>query len=203
MYESAHFISSKTLGLPRSADARGLPGTTPTTARSRLHIRSYADRFDLRSHIQFDTGVVHAAFSIRTDLGNSELTDGRRVRACYLVCANGVTWEPNVISWFGFRRRDPPPVTYRDASECRRQTRLCRRGRQLRCRHRLRRSLRRGPGVLSVRMRVPLHPEAHLRHSGGRLRPQRFKLPHWLEVRAFGVMLRLMNGDPLRQAPQT
>ena len=91
MYESAHFISSKTLSgfpdLPMPEDYPDYPNHRQILA----YIRSYADRFDLRSHIQFDTGVVHAALD-QDGSWQLELTDGRRVRARYLVCANGVTW---------------------------------------------------------------------------------------------------------------
>ena len=117
MYESAHFISSKTLSgfpdLPMPEDYPDYPNHRQILA----YIRSYADRFDLRSHIQFDTGVVHAALD-QDGSWQLELTDGRRVRARYLVCANGVTWEPNVISWPGrFDGEIRHSVTYRDASE--------------------------------------------------------------------------------------
>ena len=61
MYESAHFISSKTLsGFPGFP----MPDRYPDYPNHRQildYIRSYADRFDLRRHIQFECGVLHAA----------------------------------------------------------------------------------------------------------------------------------------------
>lgn len=198
MYESAHFISSKTLSgfpdLPMPEDYPDYPNHRQILA----YIRSYADRFDLRSHIQFDTGVVHAALD-QDGSWQLELTDGRRVHARYLVCANGVTWEPNVISWPGrFDGEIRHSVTYRDASEFAGKRVLVvgagNSGVDIACDA----AFAADQAFLSVRRGyhfIPKHifgtPADVFAHNGP-------KLPHWLEVRAFGVMLRLMNGDLTR-----
>ena len=46
-----------------------------------------------------------------------ELTDGRRVRARYLVCANGVTGNPTSSHGLAVSTARSSSVTYRDASE--------------------------------------------------------------------------------------
>ncbi|MEM7274168.1 MAG: NAD(P)-binding domain-containing protein [Actinomycetota bacterium] len=100
MYESAHFISSKTLsGFPGFP----MPDHYPDYPNHREildYIRSYADEYDLRRHIEFDVSVVHAS-SATGGRWLVELSDGRSVSAGYLICANGVTWEPNVVTWPG------------------------------------------------------------------------------------------------------
>jgi len=63
MYESAHFISSKTLsGFPGFP----MPDRYPDYPNHRQildYIRSYADRFDFRGHIKFEGGSLHAALA--------------------------------------------------------------------------------------------------------------------------------------------
>ncbi|MEM9200887.1 MAG: NAD(P)-binding domain-containing protein [Actinomycetota bacterium] len=116
MYESAHFISSRTLsGFPDFP----MPDRYPDYPNHRQlleYIRSYADAFGLRPHIRFGTAVDHATPS---DTGwRLELGDGTTVEARYLVCANGVTWVPNLVTWPGeFNGEIRHSVTYRDAAE--------------------------------------------------------------------------------------
>ncbi|MEM9041748.1 MAG: NAD(P)-binding domain-containing protein [Actinomycetota bacterium] len=119
MYESAHFISSKTLsgfaGFPMPDDYPHYPSHRQILA----YIRSFAEAYDLRRHVEFDNGVDQA----KTDadgLWVLQMADGSERRCRYLVCANGVTWEPNEVTWPGqetFTGEIRHSVTYRDAAE--------------------------------------------------------------------------------------
>ena len=198
MYESAHFISSKTLsGFPGFP----MPDRYPDYPNHRQildYIRSYADRFDLRRHIQFECGVLHAAL----DADGSwklDLSDGKSVKARYLVCANGVTWEPNIVTWPGrFDGEVRHSVTYRDVGELAGKRVLVigagNSGVDIACDA----AFAAEQAFLSVRRGyhfIPKHifgtPSDVFAHDGPRV-------PHWLEVRAFGLMLRLVNGDLTR-----
>lgn len=117
MYESAHFISSKTRsgfpGFPMPAAYPDYPNHRQILA----YIRAFADEFDLRRNVRFDSAVRHARpTSERTW---EILLDDGSVRHCrYLVCANGITWEPNEVTWPGtFSGEIRHSVTYRSASE--------------------------------------------------------------------------------------
>jgi cation diffusion facilitator CzcD-associated flavoprotein CzcO/amino acid transporter len=103
MYESAHFISSKYtssfFGLPMPKDYPDYPDHRQLLR----YIRDFTDAFELRAGIRFNTSVKHAE-----PLGENAI-DGWRVTlssgeiAVYkgLICANGVTWHPNLPSYPG------------------------------------------------------------------------------------------------------
>ena len=119
MYESAHFISSRTLsgfpGFPMPSDYPDYPNHRQLLD----YIRSFADAFDLRRHITFDTAVDHASLTAEGEW-LLELADGSTQRARYLVCANGVTWVPNIVEWPGqFNGEVRHSVTYRSPEEFR------------------------------------------------------------------------------------
>ena len=100
MYESAHFISSKTLaGFPDFPMPDSYPDY-PSHKQIFRYIKDFADAFDLRKHIHFDTSVtqVHQEESKKWTI----TIDSQENYECdYLVCANGVTWEPNHVVWPG------------------------------------------------------------------------------------------------------
>ena len=198
MYESAHFISSKTLsGFPDFPMPEDYPDY-PNHRQILVYIRSYADRFDLRRHVEFNTGVLHAALDEdgrwRLDLGA-----GRQASCRYLVCANGVTWEPNLITWPGaFDGEIRHSVTYRSADEFAGKRVLVvgagNSGVDIACDA----AFAADQAFLSVRRGyhfIPKHlfgkPSDVFAHNGPHL-------PHWIEVRAFSVMLRMLNGDLTR-----
>lgn len=117
MYESAHFISSRTLsgfpGFPMPDDYPDYPNHRQLLS----YIRSFAEKFELRQHIKFDHTVTSAT---RDEAGRWTIkaADGTTLQANYLICANGVTWEPNKVEWPGqFNGEIRHSVTYRSADE--------------------------------------------------------------------------------------
>ena len=99
MYESAHFISSKTMsghyGFP-------MPDSYPDYPSHRQileYIRSFSAAFGLDKHVEFNTTVESA----RHDNGRWTLQTDKGTRGSYrwLVCANGVTWIPKVPEFPG------------------------------------------------------------------------------------------------------
>ncbi len=116
MYESAHFISSRTLsGFPDFPMPDDYPDY-PDHRQLLDYIRGFADRFDLRRNITFNTEVTEA----RLDEGmwQLSLSDGSTRQARYLVCANGVTWVPNQVTWPGdFDGEVRHSSTYRSPAE--------------------------------------------------------------------------------------
>ncbi|MGH8239315.1 MAG: amino acid permease, partial [Steroidobacteraceae bacterium] len=103
MYESAHFISSKYtsgfFGFPMPQDYPDYPGHRQLHA----YIRDFADVYGLREGVTFGCAVERAE-----PLGE-QARDGWRVRLANgetrmyrgVVCANGVTWHPNMPSYPG------------------------------------------------------------------------------------------------------
>ena len=99
MYESAHFISSKYtsyfFGYPMPASYPDYPGYR----QLRDYIRAFAAEYGLYDHATLGNGVARAE---RVD-GRWQvwLADGQRREYSHLVCANGVTWDPNMPNYPG------------------------------------------------------------------------------------------------------
>jgi cation diffusion facilitator CzcD-associated flavoprotein CzcO len=100
MYESAHFISSKTLsgfeGHPFPDDYPDYPNREQVLA----YIRSFAADRGLEPHIRFGAEVERAE---RSDDGGWEvsLADGETRRYSHLVAATGHQWEPRIPDYPG------------------------------------------------------------------------------------------------------
>jgi cation diffusion facilitator CzcD-associated flavoprotein CzcO len=122
MYESAHFISSKTTsgfyGLPMPDDYPDYP----TYRQIRDYIRAFAVEFGLYDHIVFNAHVERTKLE---DEGSWTVTvageaEPRRYRG--LICANGTTWTPNLPTYPGletFGGEVRHANIYRDPAELR------------------------------------------------------------------------------------
>ncbi|MEL7533516.1 MAG: NAD(P)-binding domain-containing protein [Bacteroidota bacterium] len=101
MYESAHFISSKTLsGFPDMPMPDHYPDY-PRHDQLLEYIGAYADKHDLTQHIQFQTTVTELQpiangkeWIVKTDKGDSQIYAG-------VVVANGPTWFPHMPDFPG------------------------------------------------------------------------------------------------------
>ncbi|WP_174435788.1 flavin-containing monooxygenase [Demequina globuliformis] len=122
MYESAHFISSKTLSnfpsFPMPQDYPDYPSHRQILA----YLQSFANHFHLTERIQFDTTVTEVT---RTEAGRFTATvteasaPNEPIHRTYdhVIAASGVQWEPNVIDVPGFTGEVRHSVTYRDPQE--------------------------------------------------------------------------------------
>jgi cation diffusion facilitator CzcD-associated flavoprotein CzcO len=93
MYESAHFISSRTLsgffGFPMPASYPDYPRREQVLE----YLRAFAEAYELLPHIHFGTAVERV---IPHANGATVRVDGREVEYAGVVCATGVNWSPNV-----------------------------------------------------------------------------------------------------------
>ncbi len=93
MYESAHFISSKTrsgfLDFP-------MPDSYPDYPRGAQileYLSAYAEHHHLGERIQFGTSITH----VEPQSGSALVTvGGRTKRYRAVICASGTNWEPNL-----------------------------------------------------------------------------------------------------------
>lgn len=118
MYESAHFISSKYtsgfLGFPMPEHYPDYP----SYRQIHDYIRAFADAFGLRPAIRFGVGV-QSAVPLGKDAADGwqvTLSTGEVRTYKGLICANGVTWHPNMPSYPGldqFRGEVMHTVAYR------------------------------------------------------------------------------------------
>lgn len=195
MYESAHFISSKTLsgfeGFPMPDDYPDYPSHQQIFD----YICHFADAHQLRQHIQFNT-AINKASQDEQGRWHIELGNGDKVQANYLICANGVTWEPNQVSFNGnFNGEIRHSVTYRRAEEFTGKRVLIvgagNSGVDIACdaafsAKQAYLSLRRGYHF------IPKHIMGKPTDLFAHLGP---KLPFVVEQKLFGGLLRFINGD--------
>lgn len=117
MYESAHFISSKTLS---AFDDFPMPAAYPDYPSRALildYIRAFADRFDLRSDIEFGVDVRRATPD-RDGTWSVELGTGDSRHYRGVIAAVGHNWDPIVPAYPGSFSGDPyHSVRYRSPSE--------------------------------------------------------------------------------------
>ena len=116
MYESAHFISSKTLsgfeGFPMPAEYPDYPGRALVLD----YIRAFADAHDLRSHAELGVAVTRA---MPTANGwDVELGNGQRRRYRGVISAVGHNWDPIIPEYPGtYSGEAYHSVRYRSPSE--------------------------------------------------------------------------------------
>jgi hypothetical protein len=197
MYESAHFISSRTLsGLPGFP----MPPSFPDYPRHDLileYVRAFAREHGLAQHAEFGTRVVEARQD--RDGWRVKTQDGRERRWSALCVATGANWHPRIPEIPGsFEGELRHSITYRSAEELRgRRVLIIGAGNSgcdiacdaARVAERAFLSLRRGYHF--VPKYVFGKPADVFAHDGP-------KLPPGLEQRVFGLVLRLLVGDLTR-----
>ena len=195
VYETAHFISSRTLS---GFEGFPMPDHYPDYPNYRQlldYIQAFADEFDLRGHVRFNTPVDRAALG-SDGLWELHLGTGETRHCRYLVCANGVTWVPHHVSWPGqFNGEVRHSVTYRSPEEFAGKRVLVvgvgNSGADIACDA----SVSADQAFLSVRRGYHFIPK-YIAGTPSDVFGQRGpSLPHWLEVRIFQLMLRMINGD--------
>jgi cation diffusion facilitator CzcD-associated flavoprotein CzcO len=100
MYESAHFISSKTLFAFRDWPMPESYPDYPSHRQALSYLRAYADRHDVRPRAEFGVEVVSARpASPGNGTGSEwlvELATGERRRYDGVILATGLQWNPRV-----------------------------------------------------------------------------------------------------------
>lgn len=193
LYESAHFISSRTLsgfsGFPMPESYPDYPRHDQVLA----YLRAFADRYDLRRFVKFGKPVERVTLE----------AEGARVRVAGaehtyagVICATGVNWTPNRPEYPGqFSGTLRHTHGYRRADELRGKRVLIvglgNSGADIACDSA--RTAR--ETYVSVRRGyyfIPKHifgkPADVFAHDGP-------KLPNWLEPHVFGWLQKLVVGD--------
>ncbi|MGZ6079815.1 MAG: flavin-containing monooxygenase [Myxococcaceae bacterium] len=194
IYESAHFISSKTQShfhdFPMPEDYPDYPSHRQVLA----YMRAFTEAHGLREHIRFGTGVTSA---VPEGTGWSVTLSTGEVRSyASLVCANGTNWHATMPSYPGvFSGEMRHSQTYRSPEEFRGKRVLIigagNSGADIACDA----ARTAAKAFLSVRRGYHFIPKHILGKPADVFAAESPPMPMWLRQRVFGVLLRLLNGD--------
>jgi Flavin-binding monooxygenase-like len=194
IYESAHFISSRTQShfhdFPMPEDYPDYPSHRQVLA----YVRAFADAYGLREHIRFDTEVRSA---VPDGSGWTVTLSTGQVRSyASLVCANGTNWHPRMPTYAGvFSGEMRHTQTYRSADELRGKRVLIigagNSGADIACDA----SRTAAKAFLSVRRGYHFIPKHIFGKPADVFAEESPPMPMWLRQRIFGALLRLLNGD--------
>ncbi|MGN9761966.1 flavin-containing monooxygenase [Streptomyces sp. SD31] len=198
MYESAHFISSKTLSGFGGCPMPDHFADYPPHRQILSYLTSFAEAYGLRDRIEFGTEVRSVD---KNPDGTWTVTrgDGRASTHRQVVVCTGAQWHPNVPDLPGdFTGEVRHTVTYRSSAELRGKRVLVvgagNSGLDIAC------DAARSADYAAISMRrgywfIPKHlfgwPVDTIAAGGPHL-------PMWLQQKLFGGLLRLINGDPRR-----
>ncbi|WP_228374266.1 flavin-containing monooxygenase [Demequina phytophila] len=197
MYESAHFISSKTMsGFPSFPMPDDYPDY-PSYKQILSYLRAFAAENGLDQRIEFDTAVE----KVDKIEGGYRVTRANGVTSdhAHVIVAPGVQWIPNVIDLPGrYTGEVRHTVTYRSAKELEGRRVLVigagNSGADIACD--AARSADRA--VISLRRGYHFIPKHVFGKPADVFADEGPTMPMWLEQRVFGVLLRILNGDPTR-----
>ena len=197
VYNSAHFISSKTQSHYTDFPMPDAYPDYPSNRQIHNYMQSFADAFGLRDHIAFNTGVKTAT---RDGEGwRVTLDNGQTKSYSALVCATGTNWHPSMPTYPGtYTGEIRHASTYRAMDEFKGKRVLIIGAGNSGCDIACDAAQSADKAFISMRRGyhfLPKHlfgiPADVFAHDG----PQ---LPMWLTQRVFGVVLRILNGDVTR-----
>lgn len=197
VYNSAHFISSKTQSHYHDFDMPEDYPDYPSNRQILAYMHAFADAYGLRPHIRFNTEVKEAR---REKTGwQVTLSTGETKHYASLVCANGTNWHAALPQYPGLYTGEMRHAqTYRSMDEFKGKRVLVIGAGNSGCDIACDAAQSADKAFISMRRGyhfIPKHifgiPADAFAASG----PQ---LPMWLEQRVFGVMLRVLNGDLTR-----
>lgn len=198
MYESAHFISSKTLsgftGFPMPEDYPDYPSNRQILA----YIRAFAEHYGLREGIEFGTAVTSVE---KLDGGGYRVTraDGRATEHENVIVATGGQWVPNIPELPGsFTGEVRHTVTYRSPREFDGKRVLIVGAGNSGCDIACDAARNADKAFISVRRGYWFIPKHVFGIPADVFADNGPTLPMWLEQRVFGWILRLLNGDLTR-----
>ncbi len=198
LYESAHFISSKTLSaFPEYPMPKNYPDY-PSRKQVFNYIKDYAKHFGIYEKINFNLYakkvIQNSDNSWKVELSNGEVKNYEKV-----ICATGMQWDPVKPNFVGnFSGKLIHSVEYKNASDLKGKKVLIVGGGNSGCDIACDVGRVAEQTFLSVRRGywfIPKHvfgiPSDVFAESGP-------KLPMFIQQKAFGLMLRLLNGDVTR-----
>jgi len=198
VYDSAHFISSKTQSHYHDFPMPDDYPDYPSNRQIHSYMKLFADAYGLRDHIRFNTSVVKT--ELQADgTWTVTLSTGETKPYGSLVCANGTNWHPVMPDYPGtFSGEMRHAVTFRSMNEFKGKRVLVIGAGNSGCDIACDAAKAADSAFISMRRGyhfLPKHlfgiPADVFAHEGPHL-------PMWLTQSIFGVILRILNGDLTR-----
>jgi len=194
MYETCHFISSRTLS---GFAGDPMPDSFPDYPRHDLvlgYLRRHADRHDLRSHVRFETSVENA--SPRDEGWVLRLSSGEQRHYGGLITAVGNEWRPALPDLAGeFGGELIHSCAYRSPSQLRGRRVLVIGAGNSGCDIAVDAATHAAEATISVRRGYHFVPKHILGKPADVFAAGSPPLPAWIEQRVFEWLLRLLLGD--------
>lgn len=191
IYESARFISSKTLsGFRGFPMPEGYPDY-PTHRQILDYLRAYADRHELRRHAQFGATVKAATPGGRLELAGGETRSYRGV-----IVATGLQWTPKLPQLAGsFEGEAIHSASYKSPKQLRGKRVLVVGGGNSGCDIAVDAGQAASKAMISLRRGYWFVPKYLFGMPADVFADSGPQLPGWLEQRLFQPLLRIIVGD--------
>jgi cation diffusion facilitator CzcD-associated flavoprotein CzcO len=197
IYKSAHFISSKTQSHYIDYDMPAHYPDYPSNHKILTYMQSFADAYDLRRDVLFNTDVVSTS---RVDGGwDVTLSNGQTVRHSALICANGTNWHGVMPEYPGqYTGEIRHSSTYKSAEEFVGKRVLIIGAGNSGCDIACDAARSADKALISLRRGYHFIPKHLFGIPADQFAAEGPKMPMWLEQSIFGFLLGLLNGDLTR-----
>jgi cation diffusion facilitator CzcD-associated flavoprotein CzcO len=197
IYESAHFISSKSQSHYYDYPMPNSYPDYPSNRQILNYVQAFADEWDLRQHIRFNTAVEMATQT--PDGWNLKLTTGEIVQHTALICANGTNWHPALPKLAGdFSGEIYHSNQHKSADAFKGKRVLIIGAGNSGCDIACDAAKAADAAFISLRRGYHFIPKHIFGVPADEFAATGPKLPLWLQQRVFGGLLRLLNGDVTR-----
>lgn len=197
IYKSAHFISSKTQSHYIDFEMPDDYPDYPSNRQILAYMRSFADAYDLRRDVRFNTGVTTTQ---RVAAGwDVTLSNGETVKHSALICANGTNWHGVMPQYLGaFSGEMRHSSTFRSAEEFTGHRVLVIGAGNSGCDIACDAARSADKAFISLRRGYHFIPKQLFGIPADKFAAEGPKMPMWLEQPIFGFLLNLLNGDLTR-----
>lgn len=197
MYDSAHFISSKTHSYFSDFPMPEHYPDYPSNRQIFAYMKSFADHFGLYEHITFNTEVVGSTFA--DDMWDVTLSSGETRKYRWMICVTGTTWHPKMPPWASqadvFDGEVRHANSFRHMDEFRGKRVLVVGAGNSGCDIACDASIAGDAAFISVRRGYHFIPKHIMGKPADVFGDEGPHMPMWLAQKVFGGLLRVLNGD--------
>ncbi len=200
MYDSAHFISSKTHSYFSDFPMPDHYPDYPSNRQIFAYMKNFAARYGLYQHITFNTEVKSTEFS--DDMWAVSLSNGETRQYRWLICVSGTTWHPKMPGWVAQADAFDGDVrhanSFRHMDEFRDKKVLVVGAGNSGCDIACDAAVASDAAFISLRRGYHFVPKHIMGKPADVFGDEGPNMPMWLAQRVFGGLLRFLNGDVSR-----